>query len=825
MDPDPEVREYQEKAAMAARFVAGEPLVDQLTAIRNPDCTACPLHESASTVCMMGDGPIPARVAIVGQSPGAQEDAEGRPFVGASGQLLDEMLASAGLDRREMFVTNTNRCHPPQNRPASPAEIKACKPYLEKELEVVQPEIVVLLGAAALKGALGQTGIMGKRGAAIEKDGRTYYPMLHPAYMLRNPAYLPMFASDLAGLKRLMDGTNEKPVTNTRIVNDTESLREFFQRMRAQPDDAPTVFDIETGTTTGRKGGGLQHWAKDWAMATCGFTFEVGESWVLALEHPEAIWGESVKAIYQALDAEMPRFTRLINHNIKFDLAGLLARGVHGTAFFDTMVAHHLLDENMPHGLKPLAITYLGADLYAKDIDHEKIMQTPLPELAEYNGRDTDYTLRLYHLFRAQLIEQPKLARIFRFISMPVVNALVEVEARGFPVDVRRLKERHQKILDAMAYLDEQMTEYIPPHLRKGRNWRASNFLRHFLFQVLGLPMVALTGKSKVAKVDQDVLVALKNYHPLMPMLLAWRKYDKWRGYTTKWIELVRLKGEPRIHPSYNVIGTVTGRLSSNFQQVPRDPFIRSIFGAEPGWRLIEADFSQIELRVAAMLSFDDTMSEAYRRGDDLHMIMAEAITGRTRDQVTKEERSRAKPVNFGFLYGMGWKNFIPYALKEYGVEVSEQEAQRYRATFFERFPRLAFWHEKQRRLVETLGYVESPIGRRRRLPDIHSTDKEVASEAGRQAINSPVQGFASDLCLMAMGLLEGHGALDPERCRMLGQLHDSIIFEATEDYAEEAAKVIKAVMETLPIRPTFGYQIPIPVVADVAVVKHWGSK
>lgn len=799
---------------------------DALAEIRNPNCTACPLHETAQTVCMMGDGPLDARVAVVGQSPGAQEDAEGRPFIGASGQLLDQMFEAAGLDRSEMFVTNTNRCHPgPGNRPATPAEIKACRPYLEKELNVVQPEIVVLLGAAALKGALGETGIMDKRGAAIEKDGRTYYPMLHPAYMLRNPAYLPLFASDLEGLKRLMNGTNEKPQTVVHLVNDPDTLREFFSRMRAQPDDAPTVFDIETGTTTKRKGGGLQPWAPDWAIATCGFTFEVGESWVLALEHPEAVWGEALSGIYGALDVEMRRFTRLVNHNIKFDLSGLLARGVHGKAFFDTMVAHHLLDENMPHGLKPLAIMYLGADLYSRDIAYERIMQTPLPELAEYNGKDTDYTLRLYHLFRAQLIEQPKLARIFRFISMPAVNALVEVEARGFPVDVRRLKERHAKILDAMAYLDAQMAEYVPPHLRKGRNWRPSNFLRHFLFQQLGLPMVALTGKSKVAKVDEDVLVALRNYHPAMPMLLAWRKYDKWRGYTAKWIELVKLKGEARLHPSYNVIGTVTGRLSSNFQQVPRDPFMRGIFGAEPGWQLIEADFSQIELRVAAMLSGDDTMVQAYRAGDDLHMLMAMAITMKSREQVTKEERSRAKPVNFGFLFGMGWKRFILYALKEYGVVVSENEAQRYRATFFERFPRLVFWHEKQRRLVEALGYVESPIGRRRRLPDIHSTDKEVAAEAGRQAINSPVQGFASDLCLMAMGLLEGHEALDGTKLRMLGQLHDSIIFEVTDDYAEEAAKIIKAVMETLPIRPTFGFDIPVPVIADVAVVKHWGGK
>lgn len=800
---------------------------EAIAAIRNPDCTLCPLHKSAETVCMSGIGPAPARVAIVGQSPGTQEDDQGEPFVGPTGDLLMDSLEIIGIKRSDVFLTNANRCHPEGNRAATVTEIKACRPYLQRELEVVQPEIVVLLGNSALQSALGQSGIMSKRGAAIEKDGRTYFPMLHPAYALRNPAYLPAIASDMEGLKRLLDGNTDKPQTTVHLVNDVHALREFFERLRAHPADAPLVYDAETGTTTGRKGGGLQHWAPDFALATGSFTFEVGESWVVPFEHNDSPWqGEALKVIYGELAKQMPRFTRLGGHNIKFDLQTLRVRGVPATAWFDTMVMHHLLDENGQHGLKVLARTYLGADLYEQDINYEKIMSTPLAELAEYNGKDTDYTLRLYHLFRPQLIEQPKLARIYRYISMPVVNALADVELRGFPVDARRLKERHAKIEQALAYLDGEMVQYVPAHLQKDRNWHPSNFLRYLLFHVLGLPVVALTGKSKVEKVDEDVMVALRNYHPIMPTLLAWRKYDKWAStYTRKWIDLVRLVGEPRLYPSYNVIGTVTGRLSSNFQQVPRDPFMRGIFGAPPGWKLIEADFSQIELRVAAMLSGDPTMVEAYRQGDDLHMIMAQAITMKPREQVTKEERSRAKPVSFGFLYGMWWKKFILYALKEYGVVVTPAEAQRYRQTFFEKFARLSVWHEKQKRMVEITGYVESPIGRRRRLPDIRSSDKEVREEAGRQAINSPVQGFASDLCLMALGLLEGHEALDAARCRLLGQLHDSLIFEATDDYAEEAGKAIKAVMETLPIASTFGYSMPVPVVADVTISQHWGGK
>jgi uracil-DNA glycosylase family 4 len=799
------------------------PTVDAIEAIRNPGCTACPLHQSAETVCLMGNGPVPAKIAFVGQSPGAQEDAEGLPFIGAAGQMLDDMLASAGIDRRDVYVTNMNKCHPPQNRPATPAEVKACKPYLEQELALVDPEIVVLLGNSALQGVLGQSGIMSKRGTAIEKDGRTYYPMLHPAYLLRNPAYEDPFKSDLERLKRIHAGTDEKPETEIHPVNSELEIDTLIRLLADVPPDLPISFDVETATTTGRKKGGLQHWAPDWRLDTMSFTWEVGKSWVVAVEHPEGRINWTHRPWFAKLN-EALRGKRIIGHNIKFDLQALRVRGVHAVGFFDTMVAHHLLDENEQHGLKYLAKKYLGADAYEKDINYDG--GTPLADLVPYNGRDTDYTLRLYHIFRAQLLEQPKLARIFRFISMPAVNALVDVELRGFPVDVRRLRDRNQKVKQALEYLDQQMAEFVPPHLRKDRNWRPTKFLRHLLFHVLSLPVVSMTGKSNVESLNEDVMVALRNYHPIMPMLLAWRKYDKWSGtYTRKWIDLLKLTGEPRLHPSYNVIGTVTGRLSSNFQQVPRDPFIRGIIGAPPGYKIIEADFSQIELRVAAMLSMDSAMMEVYQQGGDIHMVMAQAITNKVVEDVTKEERSRAKPVNFGFLYGMGWRKFIPYARKEYDIEISETEAQTYRRTFFERFPRLAFWHEKQKRMVEHLGYVESPIGRRRRLPDVRSTDKEVAGEAMRQAINSPVQGFASDLCLMAIGILEDHPSLAEMHVRMLGQLHDSIIFEAPAEAAEDAAGVIKDVMENLPIREVFGYEMPVPVVADVAVVQHWGGK
>jgi DNA polymerase I-like protein with 3'-5' exonuclease and polymerase domains len=324
------------------------------------------------------------------------------------------------------------------------------------------------------------------------------------------------------------------------------------------------------------------------------------------------------------------------------------------------------------------------------------------------------------------------------------------------------------------------------------------------------------------------VLLELRDEHPMVELLIERRKWAKQEStYTRPWVNQILTTRQRRIYPNYNITGTVTGRLSSNLQQIPRDNFIRGIITAPKGWTLIEADFSQIELRIAAMVSHDPAMMAVYQRGEDLHTLMASAITGKPPEFITKEERSRAKAANFGFIYGMGWRNFGGYARQQFGIVVTPEQAQHYRTSFFLRFPGLVNWHDSQRRQAQVLGYVDSPIGRRRRVPAVRSADKEMRAEAERQAINSPVQGFASDLTLMAMKAFDDaqHSQLlDSGQVRLLGNVHDSLLFEATDDYAPVVAPQIKMLMETLPIEELFGYTPPVPIVADVSLVKHWGG-
>lgn len=813
-----------------------------LREIRNEYCDKCPLHEFADTVCMMGTGPTPARVAIVGEAPGANEDRVGKPFIGAAGKLLDEELLRAGFDRDEMFVTNANRCRPPDNRRTTVAEQKACKPYLQAEMELVQPELTLLLGNSAMQAVLGTSGIMSKQNTIYEKDGRQYLPMLHPAFVLRDPTHLDSFRAGLAAAQRHLDKT-PAPTTDIHMIDTPEAWEYFSAHLN---DEAEVVsIDIESSTPSRRDEGGLQTWAPDWRLDTVAFSWIPGEAWVLPAEHFKSPWAGSghpddgvswrsekigYEGMYDDLNKVL-RLKRVIGHNVKFDLHGLATRGITAKAHFDTLVAAHLLDENRPSkSLKALARRYLGADLYEEGI--KKDGTDPLDKLALYNGQDADYTLRLYHLFRDELLQKQneRLLRIFWFISMPALNTLLEVEKRGFPVSVRRLKERHEHI-DAMA--EEAWGDLllmVPPDKQKDANFNRSNFFLWFMFEHMKLPIIKHTEKG-APSVDEETMLEYGRMFPDNPALakvLEYRHWDKQRStYTRKWIEQVKLKGEPRLYPNYNITGTVTGRLSSNFQQVPRDNYIRGIIGAPKGYTLIEADFSQIELRVAAMVSGDREMRAAYQQGLDLHMLTAMAITGKDPEYITKEERTTGKTLNFGLLYGAGWRKLQEIAKLDYGIELTDDQAQGYRNLFFMRYAGLRFWHDAQRRQVQVLKYVESPIGRRRRLPAVTSYDKEKAAEAERQAINSPVQSFASDLTLLAMVELENSDLFFFHGARIIGQVHDSILFTVPEGNEVPAAEQIKRTMDNLDlrVRKLFGYSPPVPIVADVKVHKYWGGE
>lgn len=776
----------------------------------------------------MGDGPVPARIMVVGEAPGFREDDIGKPFAGKAGQYLDQALDDVGIPRESIYITNANKCRPPDNRTPTRTEIRACRGYLDSELSVVQPEFVLVLGNVALESTLGEKGIMKKRGAVIEKDGIKYVPTLHPAAILRNPAWEEMFKADIRTLARAVAGEEKRPVTKSYLIKSSRSLQALLKKFETV--ETPIAFDIETWGPG--EEGGLRPWQPGGLILTVSFTWEVGTSYVVALEHPSVEWDIPVEMVYQALNVALAG-KKMIGHNVKFDMAWMRTKGVNLHATFDTLLAAHLLDENRPNGLKPLSRTFLGADQYEASIDFRN--PHPLGPLATYNGKDTDYTFRLYLLFRAALKERPRLLRLFKLLVMPACNAFVEIESNGFPVDMGRLRERNAEILDKIEEVRNKMLEYVPEEERPHANFRANNFLARFFFGVLELPILVVTPKSGKPSTAEAVLLKLKNKHPAVGLLMELRQWMKYEStYTRNWLARTRSAGKSRLFTSYNLSGTVTGRLSSNMQQVPRNILIRSIIGisevqnekrrakGKKARKFVEADFSQIELRIAAMLSRDPALTRTFKSGGDPHRETAAGVTGKDPALITKDERKMAKAVNFGFLYGMGPKKFRIYADEKYGVKVTEDEAKEYRNKFFRQYKGLLPWHERQRRLVRNLNQVSSPIGRIRHLPAISSDDEFLRGQAEREAINAPVQGFASDLTVLSMVLL--HERLDKTRGRVIGNVHDAVLFEIDEDYIPEAKKIIKSTMEGLPLRRYFGYQPTIPIEVDIIVGDHWGE-
>ena len=448
---------------------------------------------------------------------------------------------------------------------------------------------------------------------------------------------------------------------------------------------------------------------------------------------------------------------------------------------------------------------------------------------------------------------------------MPAQLDLIDSELRGIGIYVDRLNNRKpiaeqnrrevEESIYKAAELDKVPDDVWPTDARGKKlpvNFNASRFAKWMIFEWLEMPVIE-RGKPKPdgspgdPSMAEDILKHLNAEHPhpaLEGMLARVTKQKHLSSFFNPYAELY--DENHRIHTNFKLAGTVTGRLSSgkadadkisgsrgklrgvNLQQVPRDPFIRGLFGAPPGWTFVEADYSQIELRIAAFLADETTMKHIYATGGDIHSTTASRVSGIPISMLTKEQRKSGKPINFGFLYGMSWRKFIETAFSNYGILFTEAEAQGARITYFDLYPKLLPWHAKQRRLVNKYGRVVSPLGRIRHLPDIYSPDQGVRAEAERQAINSPVQGFGSDLAVIAMirinEILREKGWDQYAHC--LGLVHDAINFEVRDDYMSRVIPIIKRTMEDMEhVYKQFGTVVDIPIVADVAVGRWWGDK
>ena len=777
----------------------------------------------------MGKGTLDSRIMIIGEAPGQEEERSGKVFSGRAGQLLDKCLERAGIEPTQVYITNAVKCRPPENRKPDRIEAKTCADeYLAAEILEVRPTHILLLGNQALQAVARKSGITKHRDVRLEVKGhprsRTIMAAFHPAYALRNPGVHPTLQEDIRRFARAIKGEFQVVPVTKKFVGTVDGLRKVINLLEKAPSGSVVSYDVENR---------YRPWDKDWSIQCLGLSLDGKTSYIIPLHHPESPFRKKWQQVLAHLRKALTREDiKLVGQNAKHDNIQLAGARLFLEHKFDIMLAAHLLDENRPKNLGFLSQTYLGADIYKGmvDLKPEQILREPIRRLAAYNGEDVGYTHQLYQKLRPELLQDPRLTRLFVKLMMPASHVIQQVEMKGMYVDQERLFDRIAILQDEIKTRKKEMQEHVSPKLLKYFpggvfNYRSPQQVSRLLYSSekrggLGLDPMLFT-KNGNASTNEE---ALQEYieHPFIGLLFELRTLEgKWMNtYLLPWS--TRLDRLSRLHTTYKLYGTVTGRLSGDLQQVPRDSFVRSVFGAPEGWVRVDADFSQIELRVAAHCSGERTLRRLFLLGEDVHLTQAANVTGKPRQHIGKEERKLAKAINFGYLYGMYPPKFQKYAKVNYGLDVTMAQAEVSRTKYFQMFPDLLKWHERQRRLVHQNHRVHSPIGRVRHLPDIMSGDRSVVMEAERQAINSPVQSCASDVTLF--GMIELSKVLRPSEAAMVMTLHDGIGFEIREDRVEDYAPIIKETLENLPLRKTFGFEPSVPLICDVEWGSHWSG-
>ena len=523
------------------------------------------------------------------------------------------------------------------------------------------------------------------------------------------------------------------------------------------------------------------------------------------------------------LDALRPFFEdagkRKIGQHGKFDLHVLRCHGiaVHGYAE-DTMLESFVWNAGASrHDMDSLAKRYLGydtvryEDVAGKGAKQIPFSQVSLADATRYAAEDVDVTLRLHAVLRPKLASEPTLDRVYREIEMPLVPVLERVEANGILVDVAELRRQSADLGKRMLEAQQRATELA------GRtfNLDSPKQVCALLFEELKLPALVKTPTGQPSA-NEEALEAIADMHELPRIILDYRSLAKLRStYTDKLPEMVN-PNTGRVHTSYHQAGAATGRLASsdpNLQNIPirtdDGRRIRRAFIAPPGRSIVACDYSQIELRIMAHLSEDDSLLRAFTSGADIHRATAAEVFGKKIDDVSGNERRAAKAINFGLMYGMSAFGLA----KQLGI--GRGEAQDYIALYFSRYPGVRDFMERTRQEARERGYVETVFGRRLHLENIAARNQGLRAGAERAAINAPMQGTAADIVKRAMISIDAWLAGLGGQALMLLQVHDELVFEVEDAFVDT---LIAGASE----RMAAAAELRVPLVVDSGKGANW---
>ncbi len=535
---------------------------------------------------------------------------------------------------------------------------------------------------------------------------------------------------------------------------------------------------------------------------------DAGAAWFVPTPMPDGTTTERVLDILRPL---LESDSLKIGQNIKYDILVLARHGLRVRGpLFDTMVAHYLIAPEDSHGMDALARRYLDyqtipiSALIGKGKQQISMRDVPLEKVAPYACEDADITLRLWSIFRGELA-RTNAQQIAEDIEFPLIYVLADMEMAGILVDTGVLEELSKQMGEALESLEQQIFEVAGEQFNIG----STQQLGRILFEQLKLPIVSRTSTGKPST-RESVLLELATEHELPALILDWRELAKLKSTYVDALGDMAHPETGRVHTSFNQTTAATGRLSSsnpNLQNIPirtaRGREIRKAFVPSDGRVLMSADYAQIELRILAALSDDMAMKAAFEAGSDIHSATAGLIYRIDPQEVTRVQRSKAKEVNFG----------IPYGISAFGLaqrlRCPVPEARTLIENYQISYPQVTRFLALQVERARERGFVETVLGRRRYVPDIHARNRNVRSFAERVAVNMPIQGTQADMIKIAM--IRIHRRMQDENIesKMLLQVHDELVFEVKPDEFDRLKSLVEQEMtEALPLSVTVEVEV-----------------
>jgi len=553
-----------------------------------------------------------------------------------------------------------------------------------------------------------------------------------------------------------------------------------------------------------------------------GLALEVGEAAYIPLAHDylDAPAQLDRQQVLQALKPllEDPEKTK-IGQNLKYDISVLANYDIRVVGpLADTMLASYVLNSTATrHDMDSLALKYLGEktisfeEIAGKGAKQLTFNQIALEQAVPYACEDVDITLRLQEILRPQVEREGRLADVLDHLELPLINVLSRIERNGVALDAERLHEQSQQLERRIRELESEAFELAGREFNLG----SPKQLGQILFEEQKIPVIKKTPKGAPSTAEA-VLEELALDYPLPKVIMQHRGLAKLKStYTDKLPRLLN-KTTGRVHTSYHQAVTATGRLSSsdpNLQNIPirteEGRKIRQAFVARPGYRIVAADYSQIELRIMAHLSEDKGLLEAFEEGRDIHTATAAEVFGTALEKVSADQRRSAKAINFGLIYGMS-----AWGLSRQ-LHIDRNQAQTYIDRYFDRYPGVARYMDRIRTQAAEDGFVETVLGRRLYLPEIHSQNRNRRQGAERTAINAPMQGTAADIIKQAMIDVDAWLAEEEFDALMVMQVHDELVFEVAD-------KQVEAFIEQVQTRMQAAAELKVPLIVEAESGANW---